>query len=221
MGPNVLWLAESLLDSMSIEGMQRVLDMGCGKAVSSIFFAQEFDVQVWATDLWIKPDENFERVREAGIEDRVFPVFAEAHTLPFAKSFFDALVSLDAYHYFGTDDLYLGYFSSFVKPGGQIGIVVPGVLYEFSGGVPTHLVPYWERDFCSFHSPEWWRDQWEKTGLVKVEVADSVSDGWKLWLRWLEVAAEFGFGGSEREAEMLRIDSGRTLGFTRVVARRY
>ena len=32
---------------------------------------------------------------------------AEAHDLPFSDGFFDAMISVDAYHYFGTDDLYL------------------------------------------------------------------------------------------------------------------
>jgi hypothetical protein len=34
------------------------------------------------------------------------------------------------------------------------------------------------------------------------------------------VAGEFGFPTSEREAAMLREDAGRTLGFSRVVARK-
>src|ERR671932_2799217 len=126
MGPNVLWLAEALSQAMELRPGMRVLDMGCGRAISSIFLAREFDVQVWATDLWIKPGENWGRIRDAGMEERVFPIYAEAHALPFAEEFFDAAISLDAYHYFGTDDLYLAYFSRFVKGDGQIGIVVPG-----------------------------------------------------------------------------------------------
>ncbi len=39
MGPNVLWLAESLSQVMDLQPGMRVLDMGCGKAVSSIFLA--------------------------------------------------------------------------------------------------------------------------------------------------------------------------------------
>jgi len=29
----------------------RVLDLGCGTALTSIFLAREYDVEVWATDL--------------------------------------------------------------------------------------------------------------------------------------------------------------------------
>lgn len=82
MGPNVLWLTESLSQLMTLQSGMRVLDMGCGKAVSSIFLAKEFGVQVWATDLWIDVNDNRRRIAEAGVDDLVFPVYAEAHALP-------------------------------------------------------------------------------------------------------------------------------------------
>ena len=47
--------------------------------------------------------------------------------MPFAEGFFDASVSMDAYPYFGTDDLYIRPYSRLVKPGSQIGIIVPGL----------------------------------------------------------------------------------------------
>ena len=62
---------------MELKPGMRVLDMGCGKAVSSIFLAKEFGVQVWATDLWIEASENWPRVQKAGPEGQVFPVHAE------------------------------------------------------------------------------------------------------------------------------------------------
>ena len=39
MGPNVLWLTESLCQVMDLAPGMRVLDMGCGRAISSIFLA--------------------------------------------------------------------------------------------------------------------------------------------------------------------------------------
>jgi SAM-dependent methyltransferase len=226
MGPNVLWLAEALTQVMELKPGMRVLDMGCGKAISSVFLAQEFGVQVWATDLWIPAAENWQRIRQTEVADRVFPIHAEAHALPFAEGFFDALVSLDAYHYFGTDDLYLAAYSRFVKEGGQIGIVVPGLQQEFREGVPEHLAPYWQADFCSFHSPAWWRAHWQKSGAVEQISADFLPEGWKQWLLWNEVCQEYDFVPEPfqewvgKEAEMLRVDAGRYLGFSRVVAHR-
>jgi cyclopropane fatty-acyl-phospholipid synthase-like methyltransferase len=220
MGPNVVWLAEGLMQIMELRPGMRVLDMGCGKAVSSIFLAREFGVQVWATDLWIEAGENWQRVRKAGMEGQVFPVHAEAHSLPFADGFFDAAVSFDAYHYFGTDDLYLGnYYRKLIKPGGQFGIVVPGLVHELGEeGVPAELKPYWEWDFCSFHSPQWWQRHWEKTPGVTVEQADLLPDGWKHWLFWQAYCKERGGRYSDEEAAMLGVDAGRTLGFARVLA---
>ena len=222
MGPNVLWLAEALGQVMDLQPGMRVLDMGCGRAASSIFLAKEFDLQVWATDLWIKASDNWERVCAAGLQEQVFPIHAEARSLPFADAFFDALVSMDAYHYFGTDDLYLGYhFAKLVKPGGQIGIVVPGLARELETGPPDYLQPYWDWEFGSFHSPDWWRRHWEKTGKVEVELADLIPDGWQHWLKWQELCFEQNQQPyDEQEAGMLRADAGRNLGFTRMVARR-
>ena len=81
MGPHVLWLAEYLSEKLALKPGMRVLDLGCGKAVSSIFFAKEFGVHVTAADLWIKPHDNQMRIDAARLTDRVTPILAEAHTL--------------------------------------------------------------------------------------------------------------------------------------------
>lgn len=219
MGPNVLWLTEALTQSMQLQPGMRVLDLGCGRAVSSVFLAKEFGIEVWAADLWIEPTDNCRRIREAGTGERVFPIHVEAHDLPFAHEFFDAIVSMDAYHYFGTDNLYLGYILKFLKPGGQLGIAVPGLIAEFDS-VPDHFAPYWQGDFWSFHSPAWWRRHWQRSGLVEVTGASMVPDGWKLWLDWLDIAAEEGYRSDPSEAGMVRIDAGRNLGFASVAARK-
>ncbi len=64
---------------------------------------------------------------------------------------------------------------------------------------------------------DWWRGHWEKTGKVDVELADRIPDGWQHWLTWQGVQEE---DSARREATMLRVDAGRHLGFTRLVARR-
>ena len=83
-GANPLWLTEWLCEAMNLRPGMRVLDLGCGRALSSIFLHREFGVQVWATDLWQSPSENLQRVRDAGVEDGVFPIHADARSLPFA-----------------------------------------------------------------------------------------------------------------------------------------
>lgn len=154
MGLNALWLTEWLCEEMNLASGMRVLDLGCGKALSSVFLAREFDVQVWATDLWISATDNHKRIEQAGLSDYVFPIHADARELPFAEEFFDLITCVDAYIYFGTDDLYLNYLHKFVRPGGQIGIVVPGLMRNFDDTLPAHLLPFWAQECWTWHTVE-------------------------------------------------------------------
>jgi cyclopropane fatty-acyl-phospholipid synthase-like methyltransferase len=217
MGPNALWLVESLTQVLPLQPGMRVLDLGCGKGLTSVFLAKEFGLEVWATDLWIGATDNLGRFEAAGVANRVFPIHAEAHALPFAHGFFDAIVSMDAYHYFGTDDLYLSYLAPFLRAGGRIGIVVPGFVREVEE-LPEHLAPYWDPALWSFHTPAWWRRHWERSELVAVTHADNLPGGSRDWEAWL--AATVAANPAVQEHEMVRVDAGRTLGFTRVVATR-
>jgi cyclopropane fatty-acyl-phospholipid synthase-like methyltransferase len=216
MGPNVLWLAEAQSQVLEFRPEQRVLDLGCGRALSSIFLAKEFGAQVWAGSLWINASENLRRIEAAGVADRVYPIFVEAHQLPFGHGFFDLVVALDSYHYFGTDDCYIGYMTRSLKPEGRLAIVVPGGPQELEDAPELRKVVNW--DMWSFHGPEWWRSHWRRSGLVEVEHADLVPDGWRHWL-----ASERATGFTETMpawAAALEAEAGRTFGFSRVVARK-
>jgi SAM-dependent methyltransferase len=215
-GANSLWLTEWLTTALDLRAGMRVLDLGCGRAASSIFLRREFGVQVWATDLWFSASENFERIRDAGAEDGVFPIHADARSLPFANEFFDAIVSIDSYFYFGTDDLYLNYLARFVKPAGPIGIAGAGLVREVEGSVPEHLRAWWTQDVWCLHSADWWRRHWERTGLMDIEVADTMPDGWRRWLDWHSVVAP----DNQTEITALEADRGEYLGYVRVVGRR-
>ena len=226
MGPNALWLTEWLCRDMELKPGMRVLDMGCGRGMSSIFLAREFGVQIWATDLWIKATDNWKRIREVGVEDRIFPIHAEARSLPYADEFFDAIVCVDSYIYYGTDDLYLDYFAKFVKSGGQIGMVVPGLMRDFDGPVPEHLTRrqksggvFWSEDCWSWHTADWWRHLWERTGLVDVELTETMTDGCRMYLQWKKALNAAG-KPCLSDIEVLEDDGGKYIGFVRMVARR-
>lgn len=75
-GSHSLWIAEWLSAALDYRPGMRVLDLGCGRAMSSIFLHREFGVQVWATDLWFSASENLERIRDAGAAEAVFPIHA-------------------------------------------------------------------------------------------------------------------------------------------------
>jgi ubiquinone/menaquinone biosynthesis C-methylase UbiE len=215
-GANSLWLTEWLAEALTLRPGMRVLDLGCGRACSSIFLRREFEVQVWAADLWFSPTENFQRIRDAGVEDGVFPLHVDARTLPFAANFFDSLICVDAFSYFGTDDLYLNYLAHFVKSGGQIAIAGAGLIQEVHGPVPQHLREFWTQDVWSLHSADWWRLHWERTGILDIEVADTMKEGWRVWLDWQRAVAP----DNATEIKALEEDQGRFLGYNRLVGRR-
>ena len=172
-GQNALCQAESLARHLPFSSGMRVLDLGCGNATSSIFLAREFGVQVWATDSGTSATENFQRAGVLETETRVFPMQLDAHSLPFAKNFFDAVVAIDSYLYFGTDERYLTYIVQFIKPGGFIGVVDIGFRQEIRSieEAPEYLRPQFEKFWSSIHTIEWWKQHWEKTGLVDVQHA--------------------------------------------------
>jgi len=215
-GANSLWMTEWLTAPLGLQPGMRVLDLGCGRAASSIFLRREFGVQVWATDLWFSVSENIQRIRDAGVEDGVFPIHAEARALPFGAEFFDAIVCIDSYSYYGTDDLYLNYLARFVKPNGRVGVAGAGLVREIEGLLPEHLREWWTQDLWCLHSAAWWRRHWERTGIMDIELADTMPDGWQLWLDWLRAVAP----ENEMEIKVLEADGGRYLGYVRLVGRR-
>jgi SAM-dependent methyltransferase len=215
-GANPLWLSEWLASAMDLRSGMRVLDLGCGRAASSIFLWREFGVQIWATDLWFSVSENLQRIRDAGGGESVFPVHADARSLPFADEFFDAIVCIDCFPYFGTDDLYLNYLAHFVKPGGQVGIAGSAFMREIEGPPPEQLRKWWTPDLCCLHTVEWWRRHWDQTGIVDIERADTMPGGWQLWLDWQRAL----FPDNEPEISTVEADQGQYLGYLRLVGRR-
>src|ERR1044072_4929050 len=104
MGPNPLWLLEDLARDLDLRPGMQVLDLGSGKGATSVFLAREYGVQVVAAGWWVAADEAAAVVADAGVSAQVPAVRAEAHNLPFGKHSFDAIVSIDAFEYFGTSD---------------------------------------------------------------------------------------------------------------------
>jgi SAM-dependent methyltransferase len=213
---NSLWLTEWLTEAMDLQPGMRVLDLGCGRASSSIFLHREFGVDVWATDLWFSASENYQRIRDANVERHVFPIHANARSLPFATEFFDTILSIDSFGYYGTDDLFLSYLARFLRPNGHLGIAGAGLIHEFEGPVPEHLRKWWTPDLCCIHSAAWWNRHWTRSGAVEVELADTMPDGWKRWLDWHYIIAP----ENQVEIEAIQADQGKNVGYIRALARR-
>ncbi|NRQ37625.1 methyltransferase domain-containing protein [Nonomuraea sp. NN258] len=225
MGPNPLWLLEDLSADLRLEPGMRVLDLGSGMGATSVFLAREFGVDVVAADLWVAPEKAQAVFAAAGVADRVRAVGAEAHALPFEPEFFDAIVSIDAYEYFGTADGYLAYITRFLKPGGQLGIATPGMTREIRelGAIPPHIKALVGWEAIAWHTADWWRWQWEITELVTVTSARLQVDGWHDWLLWSRACLEHGGPGAEGAAgaiAMLTADQGEHLSFALVSAQK-
>ncbi|MFE5214887.1 MULTISPECIES: SAM-dependent methyltransferase [unclassified Streptomyces] len=225
MGPNPLWLLEDLARDLELRPGMSVLDLGSGKGATSVFLAREYGVDVVAADWWTPAEEAAAVFAGAGVADRVRAVRAEAHTLPFEPESFDAVVSIDAFEYFGTADGYLPYLVRFLRPGGQLGMATPALTREVRelGAIPDHIkrVVGWEA--IAWHTAQWWRFQWEITELVDVTSARLQPDAWKDWLLWTRACAEQRPDGPEAGRpviDMLTEDAGRFLSFALVTARR-
>jgi cyclopropane fatty-acyl-phospholipid synthase-like methyltransferase len=174
LGENALCQAEVLARNLPFRAGMRVLDLGCGKATSSIFLAREFGVEVWAADKDVPPSENHQRAVSLGCATQVFPLRIDARRLPFADEFFDAVIGIDSFLYFATDERYLGYLVPFIKPQGFVGIVDIAFTRELNSvaDAPAYLQPEFAEHWSFVHTVDWWRQHWEKTGLVDVQHAE-------------------------------------------------
>jgi hypothetical protein len=108
------------------------------------------------------------------------------------------------------------YLAGFLKPGGWLGVAGLGLMQEIEGSVPDHLRAWWEPSLCCLHTAAWWRRHWERTGILDVDVADTLPDGWRLWRDWQTVVAP----DNAAEIEALEADRGSYLGYTRLIGRR-
>ncbi len=175
-GQNPVAQAAALAGKIPLAPGMRLLDLGCGRAVSSLWFARERGVTVWAIDRDVSPTANLETIRAAGADGLVFPLRGDARELPFADGYFDAAVAIDSYLYFGTDDRFLPYLAGFVRPGGHIGIADVGFTREIASAddAPAFLRATFGEHWSFVHSVDWWRNAWERTGLVDIVAADAL-----------------------------------------------
>lgn len=218
MGPNPLWFTEFLVRPFDLKPGMRVLDLGCGKGMTSVFLAREFGVQVYAVDLWDNPDKKWENAKAFGVEHLIVPIQADARSLPFAQGFFDAILCVNSYMYFGQEEEYLENLLKFLRPGGRLGMIVTSYVKEVEGNIPDHIRTFLGDELWTWKSLPWWRKHWEKTGLVSIDIADAMPNGCALWLRWDEALLKTGRNHWGDETETFRIDNGEYIGLIRLVA---
>jgi cyclopropane fatty-acyl-phospholipid synthase-like methyltransferase len=97
---------ERLLDLVTWEGTETVLDLGCGRGLLLVAAARRLSTgKATGLDLWQaedltgnQPDATMANARREGVSDRVEVTSGDMRAMPFADRSFDVVVSNVAIH---------------------------------------------------------------------------------------------------------------------------
>ena len=202
MGPNSFRLLDELIRRKP-ENMDfgRALDLGCGYALTSMFIANETNAeQVFAFDLWIAASENYRRIQKNYLENKIIPIHGDALDMPFAQEYFDSVISVAAYHYFGCKE---GVFAEkilpFVKKDGYVMIAVPGIKEEPQGEVKELFTTWAEGDDAElFKTVGWWESLLKKECQEQCEIVVKEAECFDIaWQEWFDTEHKFGIRDKE------------------------
>ncbi len=219
MGPNPIKLEEELLENNLIKPDAVVCDLGSGNGLTSVFLQKEYGFTVYAADLWSDPEENRRFFDSMGLSrDRIIPVKADANALPFEAEFFDAVVSVDSYNYFGRDPLYLGEkLLPFVKSGGYIYIAIPGMVKDCHDDLPGELLLSWTPEQMEFmHDVCYWRCLMEQTTGIDILSVRQMESNTEVWADWLRQENKYAVG----DRKSMEAGAGKYLNFIEIVLRK-
>lgn len=219
MGPNPLKLEEELLTGHRIPEGSLVCDLGSGQGLTSVFLAREYGFTVYAADLWSDPEDNRRFFAQMGLTDaQVLPVKADASALPFAPETFDAVVSIDSYHYFGRNPAFLDEkLLPFVKAGGYVYIAIPGMKRDCHDHLPPELLLSWTpEDLETMHDAAYWRSIVSRSRDCEVlEVSEMVYNE-EVWADWLRQENPYAVG----DRKSMNAGAGKYLNFVKIVLRK-
>lgn len=185
MGPNAMILLEEMTKDLDFKPGMRILDLGCGNGLTSIFLAKEYGVSVIAYDLWISEVDNGERFKAMGLDNLIKPVHGDANTMPFPNDYFDGVISIDSYHYYGSNDhFYLEKLQPILKKDAIVAIAIPGMRVGVGNTIPEEMKPYWdEESFNTWKTTDWWQQLIsESLNGVIVKEMECFDEAWSDWL---------------------------------------
>ena len=160
--------------------------------------AREYGLDVYAVDLWSDPCENRAFFRDMGVpDDTIHPVKADASQgLPFKPEFFDAVVSIDSYNYYGRDPRYLGEkLLPYVKPGCKLYLSIPGMAHDCHSDLPDCLLASWTPEQLEYmHDMNWWRAMIEQTAEVRILDMHAMACTHEAWADWIVCDNEYAAG---------------------------
>lgn len=197
MGPNPIKLCEELLANHRIPRDAKVMDLGSGQGVTSVFMAKEYGFTVYAADLWSKPEDHYDFFDGEGLSrDQIIPVKADALNLPFEREMFDAVVSVDSYNYFARDPAFLDEkLLPFVKRGGYVYACVTGMKKDCHDNLPEILLRSWDADQMEYiHDAAWWRAMSEQSRDAEIISVYEMQSNEEVWDDWLRQENEYAVG---------------------------
>lgn len=207
MGPDCTIIVRELLYGYNNDNKIRILDLGCGKGLTSIIIAEKYkNAIIYAADLWVEATDNYKFFKEQGYENRIIPLNTSAENLPFAYHYFDMIVSVDAYHYFGTDkNFFKENIKPYLKDNGLIFIAVPGMKDDYEK-VPQDLKGFIsDEDFRFFKSIKYYENILkENIKEIKIEEIKCFNEAWDSWLATDNPYAV-------EDIELLKADNGKFL----------
>jgi SAM-dependent methyltransferase len=210
-GQGGLFFACDLARELELKPGMKVLDLACGDGETSVFLAKQYGVQVFAVDKRLDESRLLSRAMAEGVAPLITPRKLDARFLPFAAGFFDAVFCLNAYFYFGTDDLFLPYLLGFVRDGGRIAIGSPCYRAELTPATPEDFLIEFP-DCLAVHSPEWWRAHFEKTRGVDILRCESHPQSREFWEDFIRFQVE-----KEEPRAMAKARADALLDFLRVL----
>ncbi len=217
MGPNAITLLEEAMCAINLDSAERILDLGCGMGLTSMYLADHTCATIYAMDLWITAAENFKRFCECGFENRIIPIHADANDSPFADDYFDAVFSIDSYPYFGREENYLDkHLAPLVKMGGLIVLCIPGMKKEL-GYLPDEMSKSWTaEDIESIRSLDWWKALLQKSSLTEIISISEMNCFEESWNDWL--ATDNPYAVSDRKA--MHAGAGKYMNIIKVICKR-
>ena len=178
--------------------------------------AKEYGFKVYATDLWSNPDENRKYFYSLGLdENSIVSIKADSTDLHFDKNFFDAVVSVDSYNYFGRDENYLdNKLLPFVKNEGYIYIAIPGVKNDCHDNLPKELLLSWTPEQLDYmHDIKYWENIFNKSNDSEIIKIEEMESNEKVWNDWLMQENEYAIN----DRKSLNAGAGKYLNFIKIV----
>ena len=196
MGPNVvLMLNELCLNSLPKSQTARICDLGCGAGLSSLLAAQATAGTIYAVDSWNTSEENQCRFDAFDCDGRIVAVQADAPELPFEPRFFDCLFSLDSYNYFGRENGVIDKIASYVKPGGEILLAIPGLVKPLDDKMMAIFIKSWTAEQMDYiRTMDYWRELLSRSSSVSIEDISTMNCFEQAWADWLACDNEYAQG---------------------------